>query len=278
MTDYIELNCQPQSSENAEMLMALLGDAGFESFTETETGFLAYIPEKLFDATEFQKLELHKIPSLAFSYTVKHIPAQNWNAVWESNFPPVLIPGKCQIRASFHAQDPSVPMEIIIDPKMSFGTGHHETTRMLSEWCFDVDFRGRSVIDMGCGTGVLAILAAKLGASKLTAIDIEEWACENSRENAERNGVEDMEVVFGDAAALLNRRADIVFANINRNVLLSDMQHYADALNPGGLLLMSGFYSEDLPAVSSSAAQFSMPLLRSVLLNNWCASMHQKSK
>ena len=244
--NYLELNCIVFPPRFSEIVIALLSDYGFESFADTEKGFSAYIPEKNFDIATFEALEIFSNKEIRITYALNKIPEQNWNAIWETNFEPVLIGSECYIRAPFHPVLAGIRYEIIIEPKMSFGTGHHETTHMMSVLLMEQNVCGKDVLDMGCGTAVLAILAKKMGASEVMAVDNDEWAFSNAIENIERNHVSEIRVMHGDAALIGAQQFDLILANINRNVLLSDIPAYASALKKGGTLLLSGFYESDV--------------------------------
>lgn len=271
--EYIELTCT--LSENdlqfSEIIMAALGELGFESFTETESGLQAYIQAPAFDPAMLNDPNLWPEGAMP-AYTWQTIEDQNWNAVWESNFDPVLIAGRCAVRAPFHEPFPGVEFDIVIEPKMSFGTAHHETTYQVIEVMLGLDLAGKTVLDMGCGTAVLAILAAMKGASQITAIDNDEWAFNNSLENVQKNNFPDINVYQGDAAMLDGLHFDIIIANINRNILLNDMGAYQKALNPGGMLIMSGFYTEDVPAITGAAKNLGLEFAGQTQKNNWATA------
>jgi ribosomal protein L11 methyltransferase len=270
--EYTELKCSlPEGGTAfAELIMAYLGELGFESFLETDDGLLAYIPSSEFDPAILNNPELWP-DEVAVEYTWKVIPEQNWNAVWEENFEPVTLSGRCHIRAPFHPEMPGIEYEIVIEPKMSFGTAHHETTALMIEHLLARPVKGLSVLDMGSGTGVLAILAAMQGAAAVTAIDNDDWAYRNALENVERNKTTGIAVYLGDAALLRDKRFDFIIANINRNILLNDMGKYCKSLNKGGSLLMSGFYKDDIAAISEAATSFGLQYLDFTERNNWVA-------
>ncbi len=246
--NYIELTCRLKPLLPwTEIFIARLGEIGFESFEENDAGFKAYI-----GASDFNENLLNEVFSPEgdterpeIDYEFVKIDGQNWNQVWESNFEPVLIGNVCYVRAPFHAPMPGVELELVIEPKMSFGTGHHETTSLMAEWLLEDEFDGKAVLDMGCGTGMLAILAALKGAKQVTAIDNHIFAYENSIENAQRNNTPWVDVIHGDASVLGKETFDIIIANITKNVLLQDMKKYVSVLNPGGVLLLSGFLEKD---------------------------------
>ena len=268
--DYVALNIPVIGDEQAEILTAFLADWPFESF-ETEPGVLkAYIPrERLIDC-KVQIDALLAENGVQGRYVA--IETQNWNAVWESNFPPVEVEGRLRIRAPFHAPSPEDVMEVVLMPKMSFGTGHHATTWLMSRAVLDLGVAGRRGLDMGSGTGVLAIVAAKCGAEHVDAVDIDDWADENCRENIAANGVADrIEPMLGDVRRIAGRHYDFILANINRNILTADMPTYASTLSEGGDLVMSGFLAADLPAVTARAAELGMECVSVAERDGWMA-------
>lgn len=252
--DYVALNVACTGGEQAEILTAELADYAFESF-ETEGCVLkAYIRQDLLADCKAE------IDALLVRYGVEgryiSIETQNWNALWESNFPAVDVEGRLLIRAPFHDPAPDGVPEVVVMPKMSFGTGHHATTWLMSRAVLDLGVAGRTGLDMGSGTGVLAIVAAKCGARHLDAVDIDDWADANCRENIAANGVADrIEPMLGDVRRIAGRRYDFILANINRNILTADMAAYAAALLPGGDLVMSGFLAADVEAIEAAAAR-----------------------
>jgi len=246
--DYVELTCRLNPVQPwSDIFIAELAEIGFESFEETDLGFKAYV-----GAADFNEELMKAVLSLQgaeakpeVEYEYIKIDGKNWNQVWESNFEPVLIGNACYVRAPFHAEMPGVEMEFVIEPKMSFGTGHHETTSLMVEWLLEETFEGKSVLDMGCGTGLLAIMAARKGARPVMAIDNYIYAYENTIENAQRNNTPWINVLHGDASQLGNETYDVIIANITKNVLLQDMEKFVSVLNPGGVLLLSGFLEKD---------------------------------
>lgn len=277
--EYVELKykADPGSEGLTEELMALLAEFGYESFVEESDCLLAYIQTPQFDPTIFQNKELWPGNINTANFSWQAIPEQNWNAVWEENFQPVTIAGKCHIRAPFHEPVSNVPYEIIIEPKMSFGTAHHETTAMMIEYLLEIDLNGKKVLDMGCGTGVLAILAALRGAKEIEAIDIDEWAYNNTIENIERNNTTFINVLLGDASLLNDQSFNIIIANINRNILLSDIPVYSSCLGENGQLLLSGFYTDDLPAITEKAESAGLRYYSHREQNRWVAACFEKS-
>jgi len=270
---YLQLEFVFQHTQlDPEILMAYLGDLGFESFCELENGLTAYIRKDDFHQVGLDELIGEEFAAIEISYQIQEMPDENWNAVWESNFPAVVIAGKCRVRAPFHETDPDIPIEIIIEPKMSFGTAHHETTSQVMELLLENPPGDMDVLDMGCGTGILAILSSILGAKHILAIDNDAWAYENSLENVERNGNPNIIVLQGDASLLGNETFDLVIANINRNILLNDMHAYAAVMRPGGRLLLSGFYETDLAIISEEAGKYKLKLSRYLKRNEWVAA------
>jgi len=275
---YIELTCDIFPPRNIEIVMAALSDFGFESFVERDNGFEAYIPEKDFNESFFSMLDIFKNAEIHINYSIKVIPDQNWNALWESNFEAVEIDKLLYIRAPFHPAKEGFLHEIIIEPKMSFGTGHHETTHLMAKLLLEHTINDLSLLDMGCGTAILAILAHKMGAKPILAIDNDEWAYNNSLENIKKNDADAIKVLLGDASLLTNQAFDIILANINRNILLNDIPKYASVLKTKGLLLLSGFYESDLPAIKQKAAQFELHFERYLVRNEWCACLLMKNE
>lgn len=274
--EYVELACTPIEGEHNsfELLTAILGELGFESFVEEDDKLLAYIPQTQFDESLLQSELLTSTCNFSYSWSV--IPDRNWNAVWEENFEPVTIEGKCHIRAPFHPSNPDIEYEIIIEPKMSFGTAHHETTAMMIKYLLELNFRNKKVLDMGSGTGVLAILAAMRGSTDITAIDIDEWAYNNAIENIQRNNTEYISVLLGDASLLKDQEFNVIIANINRNILLNDIPVYAECLSGNGQLLLSGFYIEDLDAIKACAGSEGLVFISHKEQNRWVAACFEK--
>ena len=264
--EYFEIRIHPASEEKQEILTSLLAEVNFESFVETEDELLAYIQAHNYVREKVEQL----CDQFEVKFTEKQIPDQNWNAEWEKNFEPVLIAEKCYIRAPFHAPRPDYPFEIIIEPKMSFGTAHHETTALMIEVMMQMDFMGKKVLDMGCGTGILAILAYKMGATEVEAIDNDPWAYNNAMENMKKNHVTAMTVKMGDVDAA-GSGYDILLANINRNVLISHLPEYSKCIKKGELL-MSGFYEEDLAMIRQAAELNAFIFDRHITKNRWVAA------
>lgn len=271
---YTEISFTIQSEEDfvKDLLIQSLADIGFDSFEESENGFKAYISQDHFSKKKLEEVIQDHKPAFTFDYTIQEIAATNWNEEWEKNFQPVIIGADCYVRATFHPAQPSFRYEIIIDPKMAFGTGHHETTSQMGAYLLQTEVTGLSVLDMGCGTGILAILAAMKGANPITAIDIDEICVSSTRENASLNKMESMEILLGGAELLEGKKFDIIFANINRNILLADMAAYRKTLTKQGQLFLSGFYTEDLPAITSAAENLNLKYISHTVKNNWVAA------
>ncbi len=238
----------------AGIFTAALAELGFESFEDTDNGLIAYIQEADFDEESLLQIPYWKSEAWRASYSLERIPLQNWNAVWEADYHPIQVSDLCVVRAPFHkAPEPPVTYDLVIAPKMSFGTGHHETTWLMLSALLGKNVSGKRVLDMGCGTGVLGILAHRMGAQKVVGIDIDAWSVENARENADRNQGESIEFRLGEADAIGEDRYDIILANINKNILLDQLGHYATALESGGVLLLSGFYPADIQDLIDAA-------------------------
>ena len=281
MTTYISYNFTVSPKEpTTEILIAELGFAGFESFVETEEGVTAYIQKDEHNKAVLEDIYALKNKEFDISYTVEEIAQVNWNEEWEKNFNPILIEDTVHIRAPFHDKIEGITNEIVIEPKMSFGTGHHETTHMMVKHLLTLanenKIKGKTVLDMGCGTGVLAILVEQLGAVKLDAIDIDNWCYLNSLENIARNNAKNIQVFEGDASLLINKKYDIIIANINRNILLNDMKTYLNVLAEDGILLLSGFYQEDIPIIDKEASKTGLKLHSIEEMNNWVALRYEK--
>lgn len=277
--DYIELTLSLNNSRGFEndIVSATLAEIGYESFVYTNDGMKAYCAASLFDEKELRSWKQTLPCDIGVEYTFELIKDKNWNEEWEKHyFSPIVIGNDCVIHSSFHTDVPKAKYDILIDPKMSFGTGHHETTSLIIGELIKMDVADKSLLDMGCGTGVLAILAAMKGANPITAIDIDEWAYENSVENIRLNGYPDIEVAQGGAELLAGRKFDIVLANINRNILLNDMKHYAACLASGELLLMSGFYKTDMPAIEAEATENGLAFVKFEEKNNWVTTVYEK--
>ncbi|MFT3753863.1 MAG: 50S ribosomal protein L11 methyltransferase [Paludibacter sp.] len=270
--NYIEVHffIEPYEDYISDVLAQELGEIGFESFLPTEESLDAYITESLFDESKLKDL-LTEFPfEASIDYKVTQIESKNWNEEWEKNFfEPIVIGNECVIHSSFHKDVPKAKYDIVIDPKMAFGTGHHETTSLVIGELLKMSLEAKSLLDMGCGTAVLAILAAMRGAKDIVAIDIDTWCTENSIENIAMNNIQGIEVKLGGAELLAGLHFDIVLANINRNILLADMEQYAACLSKGGELYMSGFYKEDIPLIEAEANRNGLKLISFNEKNNW---------
>ncbi|HNP31946.1 MAG TPA: 50S ribosomal protein L11 methyltransferase [Flavobacterium sp.] len=252
----------------SEILIAELGEKPFESFIETETGFSAFIQKDHWTKDILDDIYLLHSPEFVVSHTIEEIEQVNWNEEWEKNFEAIDVDGVCHVRAPFHPKT-NAKFDIVIEPKMSFGTGHHETTHMMIQHLLETDVTNLKTLDMGCGTAILAILAEMKGAKPIDAIDIDNWCYLNSIENAERNNCKEISVYEGDAALLKGKKYDLIIANINRNILLNDMQQYVDCLNKNGILLLSGFYTEDIPIIDASCTEKGLTFVKKFERNNW---------
>lgn len=251
-----------------EILIAELGYAGFESFVETDDGVVAYIQKEAWDTDILNDIQILDSDEFEITYTFEDIEQVNWNEEWEKNFNPITVDDICTVRAPFHDK-PNTLYDIVIEPKMSFGTGHHETTHMMIQYILKTDFKNKSVLDMGCGTGVLAILAEMKGAKPIDAVDYDNWCYLNSIENVARNNCKHITVIEGDANVLKNKTYDIIIANINRNILLNDMAVYASCLNKNGMLLLSGFYSTDIPVIQQECDKYMLKFQEKLERNQW---------
>ena len=251
---YIQCSFSVSSSQDdADILIAELGAVGFESFEETQNGIYAYITKDDWNQSLLKEVTSLQKEGLSLS-SINEIAPENWNETWESNFQAIVVDDVCTVRAPFH-QPASTKIDIVIEPKMSFGTGHHETTHMMIQFVLKENFSQKTVLDMGSGTGVLAILAEIQGASQLEAIDIDAWCFENATENIQRNRCKNITPLLGDAALIINKKYDVILANINRNILLQDIPTYSNALHASGVLILSGFYKEDLPLIIEKCSE-----------------------
>jgi ribosomal protein L11 methyltransferase len=288
--DYIGVRFTFKTGEvQNEILMALLGELEYESFEEFENGLLAYIQKSLFNEDVLKILigkdamhcistekTAHRISTMNIEYEFETIKDRNWNEVWENNYPAVTISENCHVRAPFHEPNTEVDYEIVIEPQMSFGTAHHETTSMIIEYILEHDFENKKVLDMGSGTGVLAILAAMKGAKTLEAIDVDEWAYKNCIENVKRNGFPEIKVIQGNSNSLKNKKFSVIFANINRNILLEDMKSYVGTMEDKARIYFSGFYKEDLVLIKQKAEELGLQFIDSKMKNRWIAAYFEK--
>lgn len=274
--NYIEYDFTVSPTEmGAEILMAELAEVGFDSFEDTPTGIKAYIPKDSWNEHILQDIYLLSNPEFTISYQITEIEQVNWNEEWEKNFSPIVVENLCTVRANFHPV-PNTRYDIVITPKMSFGTGHHETTYMMLQQLLPLSLEGAKVLDMGCGTGILAIMAALRGARDITAIDIDPWCVENATENVQQNNCSFITIKEGDVSLIAGEQYNLILANINRNILLSDIPAYTQALLPQGLLLVSGFYEEDLPAIKEKCQKVGLTYLSHIERNRWVSAKFQR--
>ena len=274
--NYIEYDFTVSPTEmGAEILMAELAEVGFDSFEDTPTGIKAYIPKNSWNEQILQDIYLLSNPEFTISYQITEIEQVNWNEEWEKNFSPIVVEDLCTVRANFHPV-PNTRYDIVITPKMSFGTGHHETTYMMLQQLLPLSLEGAKVLDMGCGTGILAIMAALRGAHNITAIDIDPWCVENATENVQQNDCSFITIKEGDVSLIAGEQYNLILANINRNILLSDIPAYTQALLPQGLLLVSGFYEEDLPAIKEKCQEVGLTYLSHIERNRWVSAKFQR--
>ncbi|MDC3366342.1 50S ribosomal protein L11 methyltransferase [Flavobacteriaceae bacterium] len=258
-----------------EILIAELGHVGFESFVENDTGVTAYIQKHEWNSQILDDLYILGSPEFKIKYAHHEVIQTNWNKEWEKNFNPIQVDGQVSIRAPFH-ENPSLKFDIVIEPKMSFGTGHHETTHMMIQHLLALDLENKKVLDMGCGTGILAIFAEMKGAQPTDAIDVDSWCYQNSLENVQRNGCRYITVLEGDSSLLKGKKYDVVIANINRNILLSDMKTYTDSLSKNGVLLLSGFYKDDITIIENEVVKHGLVFDKMIQRNSWVALKYTK--
>ncbi len=278
-TNFIQVTATVNPAQPwSDLLIAELAEIGYESFEENLKGFKAYIAEEnfnqeLLDSVSIAEDQEHKI---IFSFAIEKINSRNWNKEWESNFEPVDVDGKCYIRAPFHPEKRDFDYQIIIEPKMSFGTGHHETTTLMVQWMLETTFEKKSVLDMGCGTGILAILASMKGADPVVAIDNYPYAYENTLENIDKNNTSNIKAFLGDASLLGEEKYDIILANITKNVLKEDMKIYGKVLNNKGLLFISGFFQDDRQELVDLASQYGLTEMGFKQNKEWVALRFRK--
>jgi ribosomal protein L11 methyltransferase len=273
---YIEYNFTVSPKEpGTEILIAELGFAGFESFVENENGVVAYIQQEEWSPEILESIAILNSDEFAISFEQKEVAQTNWNSEWEKNFEPIQVDDLVSIRAPFH-EDKKLQYDIVIEPKMSFGTGHHETTHMMIQHLLEIDLEEKKTLDMGCGTGILAIFAEMKGAKPLDGIDIDNWCYLNSIENAERNNCKHISFYEGDASLLVDQEYDVIIANINRNILLNDMKTYSQRLLHNGILLLSGFYKEDIPVINEEVSKYGLTLEKTLERNNWVSLKYIK--
>ena len=280
---YIEVTLTPSPwSETAcDVLTALAGEIGFESFITEGEELKAYIQQKLYDEEALRTMVAEfPMPGVSVTWQAALQEDKDWNEEWEKNFfRPIVIGDRCVIHSTFHKEVPPMEYDILINPQMAFGTGHHETTSLIVSRLLESDLQGKTVLDMGCGTSILAILASKRGAERVTAIDIDEWCVSNSRDNISLNAVSNISVHLGDASLLrsLNEKFDLIIANINRNILTADMASYAVCMHPGSEILLSGFYEEDLPVIRQSLEANGLTYVEHFVNNRWTAVKGMKN-
>ena len=261
----------PSSDIQHDMLTTMLAEIGFDSFMDEDYTLKAYCSADCRDDGAVENILLDPTFADLHLLKVEEMPDKDWNEVWEASYQPVVVNKRCRVRAPFHEADPSFEFDLVIEPKMSFGTANHETTAQIIQLMLETDFLGKTVLDMGSGTAVLAILAKKLGAARTVAIDNDEWAYRNAFTNCELNGISDIEIVLGDASAIKGQ-FDVVLANINRNILLRDMHYYVEAMSANAHIFFSGFYTEDLPSIQAEAERLGLHYNRFLSRNNWVAA------
>ena len=272
----ISFKLNPDNQENREILIAVLSDLAFESFDESEDCVMGYIPGELVNLQEIEEIT----SALPFSLQTEDemIPDQNWNEVWEKNyFKPLLIGNRCLVRAPFHTEYEPAEFELVIEPKMAFGTGNHETTTLVAEQILNMELKGKTVLDMGCGTGILGMLASLKGAKSVTAIDIDTWSFESTVENSRLNNIFNIEAKLGDAGLLGTETYEIIFANIQKNVIVKDLPAYENVLQSGGTIYLSGFYTQDMPDVKRKAESLGLVETGFREKNNWVVYSFIKS-
>lgn len=284
---YIELSLtvNPLNENTTDLLSFHLGSIGYESFVVTENGLNAYISKADFSEQKLDEV-LHSLSveiddlltDMKVEYEFKDLEEVNWNTEWEKNyFNPLVVANKCLVKSSFHSVEEQYEYEIVIDPKMAFGTGHHQTTYLMLQEILKLDLDNKSVLDIGCGTAVLAILASMMGATDIVAIDFDEWAYNNAKENVVLNDIQNVDVRLGKIDLVQDRKFDYIFANINRNILLQDIQHYANAMQSGATLILSGFYFEDVPVLQMECQKNNLSFQKLEQKDNWCALLCTKN-
>lgn len=270
----VTFSVNPCNETATDILSALIAETGFESFVECEGGMQAYVQQSLFDEDALKSIIADfPVPGTEITYTITEPEDKDWNEEWEKNFfQPIVIDNRCVIHSTFHKDYPKAEYDIVINPQMAFGTGHHETTSSILGELLDADLKGKSVLDMGCGTSILAILASMRGADPVTAIDIDDWCVNNSRDNISLNNINNITVELGDASLLEGRKPfDVIIANINRNILLNDMAAYTACMHKGSEIYMSGFYVQDIDAIRSKGESLGLKFVHYREKNNWAA-------
>ena len=274
---YLEVTftVSPISETANDIIAALAAELGFESFVESEQGTIGYVPINQYDEQALNEaLADFPMPDTKVTFTTCEMEDKNWNEEWEKHFfEPIVVDSRCVIHSTFHKDYPKADFDIIINPQMAFGTGHHQTTRLIISYLLDIELGGKTVLDMGCGTSILAILASMRGAKALTAIDIDEWCVNNSIDNLALNGIDNIKVFQGDASSLASEGPfDVIIANINRNILLADMQYYVARMNQGGEIYFSGFYESDLPMIQAEAERLGLRYISHRVEKDWTAA------
>lgn len=274
---YLEVtfNVNPVSETANDIIAALAAELGFESFVESEQGTIGYVPINQYDEQALNEaLADFPMPDTKVTFTTCEMEDKNWNEEWEKHFfEPIVVDSRCVIHSTFHKDYPKADFDIIINPQMAFGTGHHQTTRLIISYLLDIELNGKTVLDMGCGTSILAILASMRGAKALTAIDIDEWCVNNSIDNLALNNINNIKVFQGDASSLASEGPfDVIIANINRNILLADMQYYVARMNQGGEIYFSGFYESDLPMIQAEAERHGLRYISHRVEKDWTAA------
>jgi ribosomal protein L11 methyltransferase len=273
----LTVSLTPFESWFSEVLMSEMAETGFDSFVETGDGFEAYCAEKQYNGEKLDLLFRSRTGKICITWKEEKIPAQNWNEIWEKNyFSPLVINDMLVVRAPFHTDYPGYPFELVIEPNMAFGTGHHETTSLMMETMLETEFKGAEVLDMGCGTGILSVLSSKLGACDVLAVDNDPWSVEAVSGNLVLNEVHRITPVLGDARSIGKRTFDILLVNIQKNVILSDMSSYSDALRPGGIVLFSGFFESDLPEIREAAGNCGLTFNSAKTKKQWVVAVFSK--
>jgi len=280
LADYIELDItfNRQLQPENELMLALLSWYGFDGFREEAGRILAYIPAESYYEDDFQAfLDRHGLHEKFESMQARKLPDQNWNEIWESEYQPVRVAPNCFVRAPFHTLPAGVEYDIVISPKMAFGTAHHETTRGMMQMMLTLDLKGKDVLDLGCGTGILAILAGKMGAKNISALDTDPWAYRNALENIALNACTNIEVLQAELSFISNRTYDVLLANINLNSLLGLMDQFPGRLRSGGVLMLSGFFSDDLRRINQAAGRNGLEFVVKQVMNNWAVAVYRKA-
>jgi ribosomal protein L11 methyltransferase len=280
LAEYIELDItfSRQPLPDHELILAFLSQYGFDGFREEEGRILAYIPLKSYVEEDFQAfMDRHRLVEKIESIEARILPDKNWNEIWESEYQPVRVGSNCIVRAPFHPAPEGMEYDIVISPKMSFGTAHHETTRGMLQMMLTLDLHGKAVLDLGCGTGVLAILAEKMGAKTIYALDTDPWAYRNTLENIALNACSSIKALQAEPSFISHRTFDVLLANINLNTLLGLMDQFPRRLRSGGILMLSGFFSDDLQRINTAAARNGLDFAVEQVMNNWAVAVYRKA-